>query len=86
MLELIYLVYFRILKDAKRRVIESVLEKAGQSERTTDDNFETNYKQFKVMIDDINECGAIISSSLVNQVLIKFKPFDFFIFNCYLSY
>jgi hypothetical protein len=45
-----------------------VLEKTGSTERTTDPEFDSMYSNFQSMIGDMNECGAAVSSTLVNQV------------------
>lgn len=47
---------YRTFKDAKRRVVESVLENVGASERTVDEEFDLHFAKYKTMIVDMNEC------------------------------
>lgn len=58
---------FKSLKDARRRAVETVLEAAGASEKTVDEEFETSHTKFGDMVEDLNECGAALSSVLVLQ-------------------
>jgi hypothetical protein len=59
---------FQKLKDTRRRVVETVLQKTGMTEETTDPALDDLFRKFVDMVDDMNECGAALSSSLVNQV------------------
>jgi hypothetical protein len=43
------------LKDAKRRVVEKVLETVKASERTVDEEFDLHYAKFNQMMGDVNE-------------------------------
>ena len=61
--------FFQKLKDTRRRVVETVLQKTGMTEETTDPALDELFRKFVEMIDDMNECGAALSSTLVNQVL-----------------
>lgn len=58
---------FKLIKDTRRRLVQGVLEKTGASEKTVDENTDTNYTKFVEMIDDMNECGAGLASCLVHQ-------------------
>jgi len=58
---------FKGLKDARRRMTETVLAKVGASERTTDPNYDAHVAKFDVMIADMNECGAALHSYLMKQ-------------------
>jgi hypothetical protein len=55
----------RTLKDAKRRVVESVLEGVGASEKTVDEEFNTYHAKYLTMMQDLNECKEILSMKLV---------------------
>lgn len=61
--------FFQKLKDTRRRVVETVLQKTGMAEETTDPALDELFRKFVEMVDDMNECGAALSSTLVNQVL-----------------
>ena len=61
--------FFQKLKDTRRRVVETVLQKTGMTEETTDPALDELFRKFVEMVDDMNECGAALSSTLVNQVL-----------------
>ena len=58
---------FKSLKDARRRVVETVLEKVGASEQTEDEVFDTHAARFETMCKDMNECGSALTSTLTNQ-------------------
>eukprot|EP01040_Poterioochromonas_malhamensis_P006424 gene6424-6920_t len=58
---------FKTLKDAKRRVVESVLEGVGASEKTVDEEFNTYHARYQTMMQDINECGAALHAVLNQQ-------------------
>lgn len=50
---------FKALKDAKRRVVQTVYEKTtNAAEKTVDERTDKNFSNFCEMIDDMNECGA----------------------------
>ena len=50
---------FKALKDAKRRVVQTVYEKTTNAvEKTIDERTDRNFSNFCEMIDDMNECGA----------------------------
>jgi len=58
----------RTLKDARRRVVESVLEGVGATERTVDDEFDMFVNKFNSMMQDLNECkccGLFFGSNLI---------------------
>jgi hypothetical protein len=57
---------FKTLKDAKRRVVESVLG-VGKSEKTVDEEFDIFEGKFRVMMTDMNECGAGVHGVLSHQ-------------------
>ena len=63
----IYYLIYRTLKDARRRVVETVLEKAGVAERTGDEVFDTHVARFDSLVKDMNECGAALTASLAGQ-------------------
>ena len=63
---------FQKLKDTRRRVVETVLQKTGMTEETTDPALDELFRKFVDMVDDMNECGAALSSSLVNQAWVFF--------------
>lgn len=46
----------RTLKDARRRVVETVLENVGASEKTVDEDYDIHVAKFSSMISDMNEC------------------------------
>eukprot|EP00349_Pseudokeronopsis_sp_Brazil_P006004 CAMPEP_0202968046 /NCGR_PEP_ID=MMETSP1396-20130829/13158_1 /ASSEMBLY_ACC=CAM_ASM_000872 /TAXON_ID= /ORGANISM="Pseudokeronopsis sp., Strain Brazil" /LENGTH=448 /DNA_ID=CAMNT_0049693869 /DNA_START=1 /DNA_END=1347 /DNA_ORIENTATION=+ len=54
-------------KDAKRRVVESVLEGVGKSEKTVDEEFDTFYAKYQTMMNDLNECGSGLHAVLSKQ-------------------
>ena len=58
---------FKSLKDAKRRVVETVLSAVGQSEETVDEEFNVHFKKFEAMMADLNECGATLDMALDRQ-------------------
>jgi hypothetical protein len=58
---------FKTLKDAKRRVVESVLVGVGKSEKTVDEEFDIFESKFRVMMTDMNECGAGVHAVLSHQ-------------------
>lgn len=58
---------FRTLKDVKRRVVESTLEKVGASERTVDEEYDVHFSKFNAMMSDMNECGAALHTILATQ-------------------
>ena len=50
---------FKALKDAKRRVVQTVYEKTtNAAEKTVDERSDKNFSNFCEMIEDMNECGA----------------------------
>ena len=50
---------FKALKDAKRRVVQTVYEKTTSgAEKTVDERSDKNFSNFCEMIEDMNECGA----------------------------
>ena len=54
-----YTIMFKALKDAKRRVVQTVYEKTTNAvEKTIDERTDRNFSNFCEMIDDMNECGA----------------------------
>lgn len=63
------MIYFhrRSLKDARRRAVETVLEVAGASERTEDEEYDTHVARFDIMEKDMNECGAALTAVLSHQ-------------------
>ena len=48
------------MKDVRRRVVESVLEGVGASEKTVDEVFDNHHAHFKTMLDDLNECKYLL--------------------------
>mmetsp|Transcript_25609 Transcript_25609/g.42735 ORF Transcript_25609/g.42735 Transcript_25609/m.42735 type:complete len:266 (+) Transcript_25609:99-896(+) len=54
-------------KNARRRMTETVLAKVGASERTVDEQYDIHVEKFKVMLEDMNECGAALHSFLSRQ-------------------
>ena len=46
----------RTFKDARRRVVETVLENVGASEKTVDEDYDAHVAKFNNMITDMNEC------------------------------
>lgn len=58
------LMNFRSLKNAKRRVVESVLESVGAADRTVDEEFDLYHQRYTSMMVDMNECKQIAISSL----------------------
>eukprot|EP01031_Cornospumella_fuschlensis_P028539 gene28539-34450_t len=57
----------KTLKNAKRRVVESVLESVGAADRTVDEEFDLFHQRYTAMMVDMNECGAANHSALSNQ-------------------
>mmetsp|Transcript_20377 Transcript_20377/g.18517 ORF Transcript_20377/g.18517 Transcript_20377/m.18517 type:complete len:465 (-) Transcript_20377:28-1422(-) len=57
----------KVLKDTRRRVVETVLENVGVSERTVDEEYDLYVTNFNELIADMNECGSGISSVLTKQ-------------------
>jgi hypothetical protein len=51
----------RSLKDAKRRVVQSMYETVGTSERTVDESFNTHYAKYSNMMEDLRECKNVSS-------------------------
>ena len=46
---------------------QSIVEKVGSAEFTTDDDFDTSSAHFKNMLKDMNECGATLHGMLTDQ-------------------
>lgn len=44
-------------------MVESVLEGVGKSEKTVDEEFEMYYAKYQSMMNDLNECTFLASSS-----------------------
>lgn len=59
--------YYRSLKDARRRAVETVLEVAGVSEKTVDEEYDKDVVRFEELVQDLNECGASLTSVLTLQ-------------------
>lgn len=47
---------YRSLKNVRRRVVETVLEGVGATERTVDEDYDSHVEHFTSMLDDMNEC------------------------------
>lgn len=47
--------------------METVLEVAGASERTEDEEYDVHVSRFDVMEKDMNECGAALTAVLSHQ-------------------
>jgi hypothetical protein len=58
---------WKSVKDARRRVVESVMSNVGASERTTDPEYIKHSKYFDEMVEDMNEIGACMSEMLRSQ-------------------
>jgi len=58
---------WKSVKDARRRVVESVMSNVGASERTTDPEYETHNRYFDEMVEDMNEIGACMSEMMRSQ-------------------
>jgi amphiphysin len=58
---------FKTFKDTKRRMVESVLEGVGKSERTVDEEFDVFHAKFQTMMSDLNECGAGLHTVMIKQ-------------------
>ena len=46
------------MKDARRRMVESMLSSVNLSEKTQDNDMELSIHHFSKMIEDMNEIGA----------------------------
>lgn len=46
------------MKDARRRAVETVLEAAGASEKTEDEEYDTHVARFDTMEKDMNEVSC----------------------------
>lgn len=58
---------FKTMKDARRRMTQTVLATVGSAEKTEDPNYDAHVAKFDVMIADMNECGAALHSYLTKQ-------------------
>lgn len=58
---------FKVLKDSKRRVLQTVNEAVDSSAKTVDPEYDVHATKFPEMIKDMNEIGASLNSTLVNQ-------------------
>lgn len=58
---------FKYVKDVRRRSVETLLESVGATEKTVDPEYDVFTKNFEDMMQDMNECGACITSVLVKQ-------------------
>lgn len=47
---------YRSFKNARRRVVETVMEGVGKSERTVDEEYELFKTNYEDMIDDMEKC------------------------------
>jgi hypothetical protein len=50
---------FKAVKDFKRRSVQSMLETVGTADNTVDEEFDLSVKNFRKMIQDMNECERI---------------------------
>eukprot|EP01038_Epipyxis_sp_PR26KG_P013936 gene13936-18692_t len=57
----------KTFKDARRRIVETVLEKTGNAERTVDEDYEVHVTKFHEMTADMNECGAELHSFMHHE-------------------
>lgn len=58
---------FKILKDSKRRVLQTVVEATDASVKTVDPEFEEFSRKFPELMRDMNECGAGLAATLGQQ-------------------
>jgi len=58
---------FQYVKNVRRRSVETILESVGATEKTVDVEYDHYTKNFNDMMDDMNECGACITSTLLKQ-------------------
>lgn len=65
---------YRTIKDAKRRVVESVLEGVGKSEKTVDEEFDLFVSKYQTMLTDMNECKIYCSYDFL-PLHMGLKPF-----------
>ncbi len=61
---------FKTLKDARRRVVETVLVGVGASEQTSDADFDIHAQRFTAMMTDMNECGAVRITDGYDELLL----------------
>ena len=57
----------KILKDTRRRTVESILEAVGASEINVDQEFDQLVPKFDIVIQELNQCAAALQQTLISQ-------------------
>jgi hypothetical protein len=61
---------YQVLKNVRRRSVETILQTVGASEHTVDEEFDTLSVKFDVMIQDMNECKYYLCCLLLGADVI----------------